>query len=88
MVFYGIASVLRGYLIFRSGYLPKFLGVLLALAGLGFILRNVAVVLAPVYASGLLLLPMPPAVLSLALWLLLRGIGFEGWNKASARQGG
>jgi Domain of unknown function (DUF4386) len=36
MVFYGIAAVLRGYLIFRSGYLPKALGVLLALAGLGF----------------------------------------------------
>src|SRR6185436_6509412 len=34
MAFYGIASLLRGYLIFRSGYLPKFLGVLLAVAGI------------------------------------------------------
>src|SRR5215469_15074947 len=37
MVLYGVASVLRGYLIFRSGYLPKFLGVLITLGGLAFI---------------------------------------------------
>jgi Domain of unknown function (DUF4386) len=33
-VFYGVAWVLPGYLIFRSGYLPKLLGVLVALGGL------------------------------------------------------
>src|SRR5215213_4896391 len=37
MVFYGTAWVIRGYLISRSGYLPKFLGWILMLAGLGFI---------------------------------------------------
>src|SRR5205814_3631917 len=40
MVFYGLASAIRGYLIFRSGYLPRILGVLLVLAGFGFIARN------------------------------------------------
>ena len=59
-VFYGIGWVLRGYLIFRSGYLPKFLGVLMALGGLAFIARNFLLVLAPAYASGSLLLLMVP----------------------------
>jgi hypothetical protein len=39
-VFYGVAWVLREYLIFRSGYLPKFLGVLMTLGGLAFIARE------------------------------------------------
>jgi hypothetical protein len=54
-VFYGAAWVLRGYLIFRSGYLPNFLGVLLTLGGLAFIARNFLLVLAPAYAPGSLL---------------------------------
>src|SRR5437016_1412976 len=67
MVFYGVASMIRGYLIFRSGYLPRFLGVLLALAGLGFVTRNFALILAPAYASDVLLLPLSIGALSLTV---------------------
>ncbi|PYQ52526.1 MAG: DUF4386 domain-containing protein [Acidobacteria bacterium] len=81
MVFYGIASVLRGYLIYRSGYLPRFLGALLALAGFGFILKNFALVLAPAYASDLLLLPMFLAALSLTVWLLVKGVDVAEWER-------
>jgi len=80
MVFYGVAAVVRGYLIYRSGYLPRPLGVLLTIAGLGFITRNFVLVLAPAYASDLLLLPMFVAVLSMTLWLLARGIDIARWN--------
>jgi hypothetical protein len=59
-VFYGVAWVLRGYLIFRSGYLPKLLGVLMTLGGLAFIARNFLLALAPTYAPGSLLLLMLP----------------------------
>src|SRR5438445_856745 len=81
MVFYGMASVLRGYLIYRSGYLPKVLGALLAFAGLGFIAKNFALVLAPAYASDLLLLPMFLAALSLTVWLLVKGVDVEKWER-------
>jgi hypothetical protein len=80
MVFYGVAAVVRGYLIYRSGYLPRALGVLLAIAGLGFITRNLVLVLAPAYASDLLLLPMFVAVLSMTFWLLVRGLDIARWN--------
>jgi len=84
MVFYGVASVLRGYLIFRSGYLPKVLGVLLALGGLGFVTKNFALVLAPAYAYDSLLLPMFLAGVSLTVWLLVRGIDVLKWEAKAA----
>lgn len=84
MVFYGVASLLRGYLIFRSGDLPKFLGVLLAFAGLGFVTRNFALVLAPAYAFEGLLLPIFLAALSLTGWLLVRGVDVSKWEEKAA----
>jgi hypothetical protein len=80
MVFYGVASALRGYLIFRSGYLPRFLGVLLMLAGLGFIMKSFTLVLAPAYSSNVLLLPMALAGVSLTVWFLVRGVDVPKWQ--------
>jgi hypothetical protein len=80
MVFYGVASALRGYLIFRSGYLPRFLGVLLMLAGLGFITKSFTLVLAPAYSSNTLLLPMALAGVSLTVWFLVRGVDVPKWQ--------
>lgn len=73
-VFYGVAWVLRGWLMFRSGYFPKFLGVLMTLAGLAFVARNFAVVLAPKYPSGWLMALMLPGLLVLIVWLLAKGV--------------
>ena len=90
MVFYGVASILLGYLIFQSGYLPKVLGALLALGGLGFVTRNFALVLAPAYASDVLLLPMALAGVSLTLWLIVRGVNVTKWEEkvSASRRGG
>jgi hypothetical protein len=84
LVFYGMGWVLRGYLIVRSGYLPKFLGVLMALGGLGFIVRNFALVLAPAFPSGSLLLLMVPGGLALTVWLLVRGVDVSKWEAKAA----
>ena len=83
-VFYGVGWVLRGYLIFRSGYLPRFLGVLMTLGGLAFIMRNFLLVLTPAYAPGSLLLLMAPGGLALAVWLLVRGVNVQRWEQANA----
>lgn len=71
----------RAYLIFRSGFLPKALGVLLALAGIGFVVRNFVLVLAPQYASDLFLLPTFLAALALTVWLLVKGVDVEKFEK-------
>jgi len=80
MLFYGLAWMVRGFLIFRSQYLPKFLGVLFIVAGLGFLTRNAALVLAPHYASDLLVLPMFIAMIAMAVWMLTKGIDTEKWK--------
>jgi Domain of unknown function (DUF4386) len=87
MVFYGIASILRGYLISRSKYLPRFLGVLLVFGGLGFVVKNFALVLAPRFDSDYFLLPMFVAQLPLAAWLLLRDVNTAVWETRSIVRG-
>jgi hypothetical protein len=71
---YGIASMIRGYLIARSGYLPRIIGILLVIGGAGFFLRTITYLMAPSLSSPLLLLPMAVAGIPLMAWLLLRGI--------------
>ena len=80
MVFYGITSLIRGCLMFQSGYFPKFIAVLFAAGGLGFMTRAFAVVLAPRLASSFFLLPMFVAVLSMIVWLFVRGIDAAKWE--------
>jgi hypothetical protein len=46
--------------------------------------RHVVFVLTPTYASSLLLLPNALAVLSLGLWLLVRGVDVAKWNDRGA----
>jgi hypothetical protein len=74
LAIYGIASTIRGYLIMRSGYLPKVLGVLLMIGGAGFFLRTTTILLAPSYSTDLMLMPMALAGIPLTLWLLIRGV--------------
>jgi hypothetical protein len=78
--FYGLMTILRGYLIYRSGYLPRTLGVLFWIGGAAFVLDNVLVVLAPTYASGFLLGLMAPAGLATMVWLLVKGVDANQWQ--------
>jgi hypothetical protein len=79
MAFYGIATGLRGFLICRAAYLPAWIGVLLILAGAGFIAKNLLFVLAPQFDSGFLLAPMFAATIALAGWLAIKGIDAGKW---------
>jgi len=72
--FYGVETMLRGYLFFRSGYFSCVLGCLLLLGGAGFIIKNLCAVFAPQYDSMLLVFPMLVAMLSMAVWLPVKGL--------------
>ena len=85
MMFYGIASVLRGYLIYRSTYFPKWLGVLLMLAGCGFFTKTFLFVLTPQYTSEFLLAPMFVALIGMTLWFLVKGVDVPKWEARLAR---
>ncbi len=83
-VFYGVAWVLRGYLMFRSGYLPKPIGALLAVGGLAFVARSFAMVLAPALPSAGLVTVLAPGALLLAVWLLAKGVDVPKWEARAA----
>src|SRR5277367_4736117 len=79
LLFFGPYCLLIGYLIFRSTYLPRILGVLMALAGLGwlaFLSPNLAHSLT-VCIEGLGIV----AEASLMLWLILMGVNVQRWEE-------
>jgi len=73
LLFFGFCCVLFGYLIHKSGYLPRIIGVLLVIGGLGYVVFSLAQMLAPAFAARLLfpwiMLPAFPAELGLCLGL-------------------
>jgi uncharacterized protein DUF4386 len=79
LVFFGCYCLLVGYLVFTSTYLPRFLGVLMAIAGLGwltFLSPPLARALSPfVYGPGLL------GEGALTLWLLAKGVDVANWQQ-------
>lgn len=78
LIMYGIATMIRGYLIVCSnGYLPKVLGVLFMIGGLGFFARTATYLLAPPLSSVMMLMPMALGGIPLTLWLLIKGVNTE-----------
>ncbi len=84
LIFFGFSCVLLGYLISRSGYLPRSIGVLLVVAGLGYLINSFAQILAPEFAATLfpwILLPAVPAEWGLCLWLIVKGVDMPKWEE-------
>ena len=77
LLFFGCFCVIVGYLIFRSGYIPKTIGVLMQIAGVCYLTNSFALVLSPAVANRLfpaILVPSFIGELSLCLWLLVKGV--------------
>jgi hypothetical protein len=76
LVCFGVHLLLLGLLIVQSDYVPSALGILVGLAGLGYVVGKLAFVLLPDYGDALLLLIAVLAVpgeFGLTAWLLWRG---------------
>jgi hypothetical protein len=85
LVFFGFHCLLIGYLIFRSTYLPRILGVLMALAALGYL-----IFLSPPLADYLSPYNLVPGALgeaSLTLWLLVVGVDLQRWKEQANATG-
>ena len=81
LVFFGPYCLLIGYLIFRSTFLPRILGVLMALAGVGWL-----IFLTPFAhpLSNYLKVLGFVAEMSLMLWLVVMGVDVERWKEQAA----
>jgi hypothetical protein len=84
LLFTGCTFLVHGYLIFKSGYLPRALGVMIQIAGLGYISNGFAIILYPTIANMVFLaiiLPVFISETSLSLWLLVKGVNVQRWNE-------
>jgi len=82
LVFFGLYCLLIGYLIFRSTFLPRIIGLLMMLAGLSYIM----------FLSPPLVRYLQPYILffpgvgqiSLTLWLLVMGVNVQRWKEQAS----
>jgi hypothetical protein len=86
LVFFGFACLVYGYLLFRSGYFPRTLGVLMAIAGLSYLTNSFTLILAPAYSGRIFPILVLALVgeLSLCLWLMVRGVNLPKWNEKAS----
>jgi hypothetical protein len=78
-IFWGLWLFPMGYLVFKSGYIPKILGILLMIGCFGYLIDFVTFFFSPsfgpisgVTGMGEILFP---------LWLLIKGVNVEQWEK-------
>ena len=83
VVFLALHAFILGYLIFKSGYFPKILGVLFIIAAFGYLIDSFSHALFANYKTGAVYLAIPIAIAEIAfpLWLLFKGVNAEQWEK-------
>ncbi|MFC1481314.1 DUF4386 domain-containing protein [Candidatus Neomarinimicrobiota bacterium] len=83
-IFWGLWLYPMGYLVFKSGYIPRILGILLMIGCVGYqidflttvLFPNSAVLISGVTSIGEIFLP---------LWLVIKGVDVEQWDKWAAK---
>ena len=79
VVFLGVSTFFQGYLIVKSMFLPRFLGVVSIVSGLGWLAN-----LYPAFGSAVFYYLIVVAMLNVLLtsgWLLVRGVDEQRWRE-------
>ena len=86
LIFFGLSCLVLGFLVARSGYLPRALGWLVMAAGVVYLVGSYALFLFPAQADAVQPLYVVPVVseVALCLWLLVRGVNVEAWRQRVA----
>lgn len=77
-IFWGLWLFPMGYLVFKSGFLPRILGVLLMIGCFGYVIQSFAAFLS--YNLNIIFYTSWGELLFL-LWLLIKGVDVEQWKK-------
>jgi hypothetical protein len=84
LIFFGVSCLVTGYLMFRSEYFPKFLGVLQAIAGLSYLINSFTLLLFPSLADKMFPAIVFPAFIGelvTCVWLIVKGVNVSKWNE-------
>jgi len=87
MVFFGIQCFSIGYLVARSTFLPRILGIILSIGGTCYVIVSFANFLAPSVGPYFLPFLMPIALIGEGLlggWLLVKGVNVQHWNEQAS----
>jgi len=88
LLLFGPFFLATGYLIFRSTYFPRAIGILYQIAGVAYLANGFVLVLAPSFAATIFAVIVLPAFVgeaSFCLWLLVKGVDIETWREQAAR---
>lgn len=86
MVYFGLQCATVGYLIARSGFIPRTVGVLLGVGGSFYVISSLTYMISPALGGALSPIVIPVAFLgegSTTLWLLLKGVNVDKWRQRS-----
>jgi hypothetical protein len=86
-VFYGFDFIVVAYLVFKSTFLPRAIGLLLAVDALTYLVNGFMTMLAPGVAAHLGAWAGLPTIIaegSLCLWLLLAGVNVKRWKERAS----
>lgn len=81
LIFFGFETLLRGWLVFRSEFLPRFLGVFSIVSGLGWLTYLWPPLGSQVFVA--VALTAIAGVIATAAWLFIRGVDDEKWRARS-----
>jgi Domain of unknown function (DUF4386) len=88
-VFYGVEELSTGFLFFRSGFIPRILGAMLALSGLCYFTHGLLSFLAPALDMRIypyIIYPCLPGEGLSSLWLAIMGISMAKWEAWPAQR--
>ena len=76
LAIFGLHLLVLGYLVFRSNYIPRVLGILVTIASLGYLVDSFGGFLSASYDANVAIFTLPGEVLLMG-WLLWRVGGFQ-----------
>jgi Domain of unknown function (DUF4386) len=81
-VFFSFHLAVYGYLVYKSGYIPKIIGILLVVASLPYLIQFFGNILFPQYKEAFTSLAFLSSIeIVLPLWLLIKGVNVEQWQQ-------
>jgi len=83
LVFFGFDCLVMAYLIYRSTFLPRILGAMLAIEGVGYLVNSFSLFLVPALQPRIFPYFAVTAIaeIALCLWLLVMGVNAERWRE-------
>ncbi len=85
---FGFHLLLLGYLVFKSGFMPKILGILRIIGSVGYLAQSYGHILAPQYdqiLSAVVIVLSIPGELAFTVYLLWKGLNVEKWNEQALK---